>query len=179
MPKISRTAYALSIVLGLAGAAAIYSASLAEPQKPAAGPDEMGKYTDKDGNPTYNVKPDGTVDWITFSGFKRYHSECHVCHGPNGGGSSYAPALVDSVKRLSYDDFKAIIIQGKRDVNTASNLVMPSFGTNVNVVCFIDDIWAYLKAVSDGAIPQGRPAKKDPKTQAYSEYEDSCLGLKK
>lgn len=177
MSKISRAAYALTLALGLAGAAVVISASLAEPQKPAAGPDEMGKYTDKDGNPTYNVKADGTVDWLTFSGFKRYHSECHVCHGPEGRGSSYAPNLLDSVKRLSYDEFKAVIIQGRKAVGTATTLVMPSFGTNVNVVCFIDDIWAYLKATSDGAIQGARPAKKDAKTTAYSDYEKSCLGL--
>ena len=54
---------------------------------PTAVKNEDGKYFDKDGNPTYNIKPDGTVDWYTYSGFRRYHSECHVCHGPDGMGS--------------------------------------------------------------------------------------------
>ncbi len=54
-----------------------------------------GKSLDKDGNPTYRIAADGTVDWYTYSGFRRYHSECHVCHGPNGDGSSFAPALKD------------------------------------------------------------------------------------
>ena len=40
----------------------------------------------------------GVSDWYTFSGYKRYHSECHVCHGPDGLGSSFAPSLVDSQK---------------------------------------------------------------------------------
>jgi mono/diheme cytochrome c family protein len=53
---------------------------------------EDGKYFDKDGNPTFKVT-DGSVDWYTYSGYRRYHSECHVCHGPDGEGSSYAPAL--------------------------------------------------------------------------------------
>ncbi len=49
---------------------------------PAAVKSEDGKYLDKDGNPTYKVIADGTVDWYTYSGYRRYHSECHVCHGP-------------------------------------------------------------------------------------------------
>ena len=49
---------------------------------------EDGKYFDKEDEPTYNVKEDGTVDWYTYSGFRRYHSECHVCHGPDGVGAN-------------------------------------------------------------------------------------------
>ena len=55
---------------------------------------------DADGNPTFKIEPDGTVDWYIYSGYRRYHADCHVCHGPDGEGSSYAPALVDSVKRI-------------------------------------------------------------------------------
>ena len=64
--------------------------------------DDKGKYLDAKGDPTFSVKPDGTTDWYTYSGFRRYHSECHVCHGPDAEGSTYAPALKDSVKRLNY-----------------------------------------------------------------------------
>ena len=60
---------------------------------------EGGKYYDTNGNPTYNIGSDGKVDWFTYSGFRRYHSECHVCHGPNGDGSSFAPALKTSLTR--------------------------------------------------------------------------------
>jgi methanol metabolism-related c-type cytochrome len=138
---------------------------------------EDGQYFDKEGNPTYNVKADGTVDWYTFSGFRRYHAECHVCHGPEGKGSTYAPALVESVKAMSYDDFKAVIIQG-RNVDAAGGgaSVMPSFGTNLNVVCYLDDLWTYLRARADGAIPPGRPAKKDEKPQTFTDNEKACIG---
>lgn len=137
--------------------------------------EEDGKFSDTDGNPTYSIKADGTTDWYTFSGFRRYHAECHVCHGPEGQGSTYAPALVDSVKTLSYDDFQAVIIQGKKRVGASDNSVMPSFGTNRNVVCYLDDIWVYLKARSDGAIPPGRPAKKDAPSEAFKANETACL----
>ena len=46
---------------------------------------------------------DGKVDFGTYNGFRRYHSHCHVCHGPDGLGSSYGPALTESLKdRLAF-----------------------------------------------------------------------------
>jgi len=62
--------------------------------------DQDGFWRDKAGDPTYKIDKDGTVDFPTFSGFRRYHSDCHVCHGPDGEGSSYAPALADSLKTM-------------------------------------------------------------------------------
>jgi len=81
---------------------------------PAVASSDSGKYADKDGNPTYKVSEDGTVDWYTYSGFRRYHSDCHVCHGPNGEGSSYAPALAESLKTLSYVDFNNVVTNGRK-----------------------------------------------------------------
>ena len=63
--------------------------------------DDGGKYLDAGGNPTYKIE-NGTVDWYTFSGYRRYHSDCHVCHGQDGTGSSYAPALANSLKNIDY-----------------------------------------------------------------------------
>ena len=62
---------------------------------------EGGKWVLPDGTPTFHIcKKDGTIvtDWATYNGYRRYHSECHVCHGPNALGSSYAPALANSLK---------------------------------------------------------------------------------
>ena len=90
------------------------SAMAEAPGDPKAVKSTDGKYFDAKGDPTYNVGADGTVDWYTFSGYRRYHAECHVCHGPNGGGSTYAPALKDSVKRFNYAEFAGIVI-GRQD----------------------------------------------------------------
>jgi methanol metabolism-related c-type cytochrome len=163
--------------LGIFSAALVAGMAMAAPLSAEDKKVEDGKWLDKDGNPTYDVKADGTVDWYTFSGFRRYHAECHVCHGPEGGGSTYAPPLTDSVKRLSYDEFKTIIIQGRKRVGASENFVMPSFGENLNVVCYIDDVWAYLKAKADDAIQPGRPAKKEAKPPAAQAYEDACMGM--
>jgi methanol metabolism-related c-type cytochrome len=144
---------------------------------PAAVKDDNGKYYDKDGNPTYKVAADGTVDWYTYSGYRRYHSDCHVCHGPDGEGSTYAPALKDSLKTITYADFLGVVASGRKNVNTAQESVMPAFGTNKNVMCYLDDIYVYLRARANNAIPRGRPAKHEDKPKGVSEYEDSCLGV--
>src|SRR5947207_14448159 len=61
-----------------------------------------GKYLDKEGNPTFKVAADGTLDWYTSSGYRRYHSDCHVCHATDGMGSTYAPALKESRTTMTY-----------------------------------------------------------------------------
>lgn len=125
--------------------------------------------------PTYKIGADGTVDWPTFSGFRRYHAECHVCHGPDGEGSSYAPALKTSVMNMNYYDFMGVVAGGRENVSADQNKVMPSFGTNRNVMCYLDDIYTYLRARGTDAIPRGRPAKKEAKSDAYAAAEKSCM----
>lgn len=136
---------------------------------------EDGKYFDKDGIPTYNVTAEGKVDWFTFSGFRRYHSECHVCHGPDGLGSTYAPALVDSLKTLDFGTFQEITANGRQQTGASGNSVMPAFGTNRNVMCYLDDLYIYLKARSDNALQRGRPGQRENQPDANKEYETACM----
>jgi methanol metabolism-related c-type cytochrome len=143
---------------------------------PAAVKSDDGKWSDKDGNPTFKVESDGTVDWYTSVGFIRYSSECLRCHGPDGLGSTYAPALTDSMKHVSYTDFYAIVAGGKKNVSASQDLVMPALGQNKNVMCYIDAIYVYLRARSDGAVGRGRPDKHAPRPASYSKAEDECMG---
>lgn len=99
----------------------------------------------------------GKVDSHTFNGYLRYGESCLRCHGPDGSGSSYAPDLTDSLKTMSYDDFTNIVMNGKKDVGSGREEVMPAFGYVQDVATYIDDIYAYLKARSDGALGRGRP----------------------
>ena len=143
---------------------------------PAAVSSDGGKYVDKDGNPTFHIAPDGTVDYYTFAGYIRYTANCMQCHGPDGLGSSYGPVLVNSLQHLDYTQFLSTVAGGKKDVNTAQTLVMPTFGLNKNVMCYIHAIFVYLRARSDGALGRGRPDKVVPKPAAYTEAEDQCMG---
>lgn len=138
--------------------------------------EDGGKYFTADDIPTFHVAEDGTVDWPTYSGFRRYHSDCHVCHGPDGEGSTYAPALKQSALDMDYYDFVDVVVNGRKKVNAAEQSVMPSFGENPNVMCYLDDIYVYLKARGAGAVSRGRPPKKEPKSDAIRVAEDACLG---
>jgi len=146
------------------------------PSDPAAVKSEDGKYLDKDGNPTFKVAADGTVDWYTYSGYRRYHSECHVCHGPDGMGSTYAPALQDSLKTMNYGDFLGVVASGRKNISTAQENVMPAFGDNPNVACYMDDLYIYLRARANDAVGRTRPAKHEDKPEAYTKAEDACMG---
>lgn len=152
------------------------TANAAGPADSAAVSNEDGKYFDKDSNPTYNIKEDGTVDWFTYSGFRRYHSECHVCHGPEGLGSTYAPSLVESLKNMDYAAFLDVVTNGRQKNTESQHSVMPAFGTNKNVMCYIDDIYVYLRARSDDKLGRGRPQKREDKNPAVAENENACLG---
>ena len=125
------------------------------------------------GEPTYRISEDGTIDWATYEGFKRYHSECHVCHGPNGLGSTFAPALADSLKTMTYDQFKETVSSGR----TFADRVMPAFASNPNVMCYVDDLYTYLKARADGALKSGQQhvKKRVAKTKEAQDYEKSCM----
>ncbi len=138
---------------------------------------EDGRYFTKDDVPTYNISEDGTIDWPTYEGFRRYHSECHVCHGPEGEGSSYAPALKNSAVEMDYYDFLETVADGKIESKGGTEFVMPSFGDNRNVMCYIDDIYVYLKARGSGALPRGRPRKREDKSDAIREAQKDCLDL--
>lgn len=143
---------------------------------PAVASDQDGKFFDAEGNPTFKVDEASGTDWYTYSGYRRYHAECHTCHGPDGEGSSYAPSLVQSLKTMPYADFQATVINGRVNVGGGHENVMPAFGTNPNVMCYLDDIYVYLRARSNGAVNRGRPDKHDSKPAAFTEAENSCMG---
>lgn len=144
-------------------------------EKAAAVSEEDGKFFDAEGIPTFKIE-NGTVDWYTFSGYRRYHSDCHVCHGPDGVGSSYAPALAESMKNMDYPTSLSIVAEGRQNVGGGKENVMPAFGDNKNVYCYLDDIYIYLRARAVDAAPRGRPPNKADKPQGAKDYEASCMG---
>ena len=163
---------AVAIVIAASGSIAFAEDKV----DPGAVKSEDGKYLDKEGSPTFKVAADGTVDWYTYSGYRRYHSECHVCHGPDGEGSTYAPALKNSVMSMSYGDFMGVIASGRKNVSTSQENVMPAFGDNPNVACYLDDLYVYLRARGNDAVGRVRPAKHEDKPAAAQEEETACMG---
>jgi methanol metabolism-related c-type cytochrome len=134
---------AIAIAVAAAGGLCLVAAA------PAASPDEEKPYRVEGGK----------VDRATFNGYRRYGNSCLQCHGPDGAGSSYAPNLTESLKTMTREQFAEVVINGRQNVSASQQNVMPSFGHVEDVVLYMDDIYGYLKARSDGVLPRGRPQR--------------------
>lgn len=87
-----------------------------------------------------------------LNGYRRYNSACNHCHGPDGVGSTFAPALIE--RPLPFARFEEIVQHGSaRGVS-----VMRGFADDPNVAPHVRDIYLYLHARADGRVGRGRPA---------------------
>ncbi|MEW6038224.1 MAG: cytochrome c [Pseudomonadota bacterium] len=92
------------------------------------------------------------VDQATYNGFKIYKQQrCETCHGATGEGSAAFPNLLNSLKNLSKDQFKEVVLKGRN--------AMPPFEANKKVAEGIDDLYTYIKGRSDGTVPAGELEK--------------------
>ena len=94
---------------------------------------------------------DGTkVDEATMQRFRTWRAAaCDRCHGANQEGM-VGPSLIESLKVLSKDDFRKAIMEGRLEKG------MPSFNTSKMVSDNVDNLYAYLKGRSDGAIKRAK-----------------------
>ena len=88
----------------------------------------------------------------------------------------YAPALANSLKTIGYAEFFGIVTGGKQDLGAGQEKVMPAFAENKNVMCYLDDIYVYLRARSQDAIPRGRPAKHEDKPPGFARRRNEMHG---
>lgn len=110
----------------------------------AAGPAQAG------GDLPYTVAEGNKVDAQTLSGWKTWRAmACERCHGAAQEGM-VGPSLVDSLKVLSKDQFKMVVLKGRIEKG------MPNFDGSKMVTENIDNLYGYLKGRSDGAIEPGR-----------------------
>ena len=61
---------------------------------------------------------------------------------------------------MDYDAFSEVVINGRQNVTGTQKNVMPAFGTVEDVALYVEDIYGYLKARSDGALGRGRPPRQ-------------------
>ena len=96
--------------------------------------------------PLYTVVDGTKVDPNTLQGFKTWRAAaCDRCHGANQEGL-VGPSLLNSLKTLSKEDFVKTVTNGR------PNTQMVSFAGNTQVMSHLDQLYAYLKGRSDGAI---------------------------
>jgi mono/diheme cytochrome c family protein len=102
--------------------------------------------------------PLDTISVEAYQGWKQFELNCSRCHGEYGVGTSFAPALIVSLKDGGTIPTKEIFIQtvcaGRPDKG------MPSWCALGLEMDKINNIYAYLKGRADGKIHAGRPAVK-------------------
>ncbi|MES1940485.1 hypothetical protein T5B8_09586 [Salinisphaera sp. T5B8] len=96
-------------------------------------------------------------------GYEKFGSHCSQCHAQNAEGSTFAPSLVQRLKGMNQGRFTAAVAGGvtRLDSTTGQYSVMPSWANNEDVMNHVQQIWAFLKARSDGVLPAGRPKPMD------------------
>jgi len=102
---------------------------------------------------------EGKAGAVAFDGYRRFHKVCHICHGEDGVGTPYAPALVDSLKEMDYDTFAATVINGR---SRPGRNIMPAFGESTEILPHLNNVYAYLRARADGVLAPGRPSRLIP-----------------
>jgi mono/diheme cytochrome c family protein len=100
--------------------------------------------------PLYTVVDGNKVDAETLKGFKAWRAAaCDRCHGANQQGL-VGPSLIERLKILTKDEFVKTVTEGRLEKG------MPSFKTSKMVMSHIDQLYAYLKGRSDGAITKSK-----------------------
>lgn len=131
---------------------------------------------------TYRIV-DGKVDSGTYAGWFTYNLACQMCHGQDATGTDVAPDLRQSLKTMTPEKFADKVLARYRIFRSPmapdqslhdsvigevlqrrrgpSGLVeMPVWLADPGLKPHVLDLYAYLKARSDGAMGPGRPELK-------------------
>ena len=139
----------LLVLLSLAAGEA-FAGQATDTKLAAAAPAADGK-----GKPLYTVVDGYKVDHETMQGFRTWRAAaCDRCHGPNQEGM-VGPSLIESLKRMSKEEFAKTLTEGRLEKG------MPSWQTNKQVIENMDQLYAYLKGRSDGAISRAKVQEID------------------
>ena len=98
----------------------------------------------------YQVVDGYKVDPETMKGFRTWRqAACDRCHGANQEGL-VGPSLVNSLKTLTKEEFVTTVTNGRLEKG------MQSFKTSPVVMDNMNQLYAYLKGRSDGAITRSK-----------------------
>jgi len=130
-------------------AAALADDPAPAPDAPKAYTAEDDHHANDDGKP-YKVVDGTKVDDYTMAGFRTWRqAACDRCHGANQEGM-VGPSLVESLKVLTKADFITTLTNGRPEKG------MPQWNENPTVMKNINQLYAYLKGRSDGAITKSK-----------------------
>ena len=116
----------------------------------------------------YHTAPKDTVAQDVYQGWKQYELNCARCHGEYAVGTSFAPALVVSLKDdgtvPTKESFVQIVCAGRPEKG------MPAWCALGLEMDKIENIYKYVKGRADKKIGIGRPAvKAEPEKSASSQ----------
>jgi mono/diheme cytochrome c family protein len=98
----------------------------------------------------YTVVEGYKVDAETMKGFRAWRAAaCDRCHGANQEGM-VGPSLIAAMKTLTKEEFVKTVRDGRLEKG------MQSFGTSPQVMENMNQLYAYLKGRSDGAITRAK-----------------------
>jgi mono/diheme cytochrome c family protein len=98
----------------------------------------------------YTVAEGYKVDAETMKGFRTWRAAaCDRCHGANQEGM-VGPSLIAAMKTLTKEEFVKTVRDGRLEKG------MQSFGTSPQVMENMNQLYAYLKGRSDGAITRAK-----------------------
>jgi mono/diheme cytochrome c family protein len=106
----------------------------------------------------WHPQPRDTIDGDTYQGWKQFELNCSRCHGEYAVGTSFAPALVVSLKEggtvPDEPSFITVVCAGRVDKG------MPAWCALGLEMDKIQRIYKYIKGRADGKISPGRPMLK-------------------
>jgi mono/diheme cytochrome c family protein len=106
----------------------------------------------------WHPAPRDTVDNETYQGWKQFELNCSRCHGEYAVGTSFAPALIVSLKDggpiPTKEVFITTVCAGRPDKG------MPAWCALGLEMDKIERMYKYVKGRADGKIGAGRPYLK-------------------
>jgi len=91
------------------------------------------------------------ADLTTYIGWRVFQAQCATCHAADARGSSFAPDLLTRMRGMPQREFFAALERGY----LGSRSTMPPRGRDPDVAPYYDELWAYLLARREGALPAG------------------------
>jgi len=119
--------------------------------RPAAAPETTAARTD---SAQQSAGDKLAVNQSEYNGWKTFAVNCTRCHGEDAVGSTIAPNLMKSLREhVDHELFVQTVKNGRPDKG------MPTWGPLLTEKQ-IEDLYAYLKARSEGRLAAGRPHVK-------------------
>lgn len=95
------------------------------------------------------MEPPCRADLATYIGYRVFVAHCASCHAADARGSTFAPDLTERLRGKTQRDFFLALDRGYLGPLST----MPPRGRDPNVAPYYDELWAYLRARRDGALP--------------------------